>query len=645
MLLLLVASPAADARGLRTRPYRVGGAITLDTNLLSASGASAWAINQFLASTTSLPPLGPAFVDAESTYGVNARFLLAAAMQESGWGTSDIARIKHNLFGYNAFDRDPYRYASAYRTFEANIEATARFIRDFYLTPGGRWWGGAPTLRAMQQHWSSSHQWGVSVSRLANSIALPTIRGRSFDFASPAVGDQLYAGGDATVELSWSGGSVPSGAEFEATWIPVALDVDTPQTASAMQVAAPTAIEASPGTTVPPQATGEATPAAAVPNLVVSRSALTVAATRRASSPRSVTLSVPGPGQSGIYTLKIDLRDTGGSVLPAAQRVAIPSEAVHVLSNLAVSVAISPSPDGNGATVRLTNTGREAIPASTTISGHVPDSVLPGQPAPVAAPTVVSVTAVSSPVVEGPVPLLSAALASDLAPGASVEFAVSGVTQLTGRTVNWLSVNVRALGSPSLLASYTPVGVWLNGRSGAATAAMTTPSAAWYAAPPTAPAAPAALAPVSMPEALVQPAPPSPPAATPQPSSAPGHVTRAYSEHSSAVTYNGRWGSASGDYVGGGVAYATTPGATAVFSFTGTSVSWLGPVGPTRGAALVLVDGQVVAHVNLWHSTFVARNVLFHQTFKTAGHHTVTVKVLPAPGHPCVAIDGFVVRT
>ena len=161
-LLMTLVVPTADARVPRATRYHVGGPINLDTNLLSTSGVSAWAIDEYLKATTSLPALGTAFVARRAGYGVNARFLLAAALHESGWGTSYIARVKHNLFGYNAYDRDPFRYASAYATYAANIDATARFIKDWYLTPGGRWWGGQPTLRSMQQFWSSSHSWGTA---------------------------------------------------------------------------------------------------------------------------------------------------------------------------------------------------------------------------------------------------------------------------------------------------------------------------------------------------------------------------------------------------------------------------------------------------------------------------------------------------
>jgi hypothetical protein len=97
--------------------------------------------------------------------------------------------------------------------------------------------------------------------------------------------------------------------------------------------------------------------------------------------------------------------------------------------------------------------------------------------------------------------------------------------------------------------------------------------------------------------------------------------------------------------MGGGVAWSTTPGATATFTFTGRNVQWIGPVGPTRGRALVRIDGKAVATVSMHSSSFDARRVLFARRFKASGRHTLTITVLRSPGHPYVAIDGFVVRT
>ena len=640
MLLLSLAVSTADARVPRATHYRVGGAITLDTNLLSTSGTSAWAINEYLASKTSLPPLGAAFIEAEQEYGVNARFLVAAAMHESAWGTSYIARVKHNLFGYNAYDRDPFRYASAYRTFEANIDATAKFIKTFYLTPGGRWWGGAPTLRSMQQFWSSSHHWGVNVSQIASSIRLPSIEGRELEFSEPVVEGQLHGGDRTTVSLSWSGGSIPAGVDFVASWVPVELDADAIAAAAAVAVpASPFLVPAGTATTT----TESPSPA---------RPAITVAAARQRSTSRSVTLSLLAPSQPGIYTLHVDMRDAGRSLLPAAQRVAIPSVGARVWGDMAVSANLVPAPDGDGALVQITNTGRTTILAATT-----QEATGASEPGPQAISSVVTVTAAASNAFDGaPVLILSQPLASDLQPGDTAVFSVSGITAATGRATNWLSANLSVLGDPALLAAYAPVGAWLSGASDASTSGGPMQLAVPYEGLPTSSASPspsASPAPpvlaMPVPSARPTPAPKAAPEATPiptpKPTAAPKHVTRTYGEHSGAITYHGSWGNASGNYVGGSAAYSTVAGSTATLSFTGTSVSWIGPLGPTRGAALVLLDGKAVARVSLWRSSFVAQAILFKRTFKTAAHHALTIKVLSDPGHPYVAIDEFVVRT
>jgi hypothetical protein len=444
LLLVGLAVPTVDAHVPGARHYRVGGAISLDTNLLSTSGASAWAINEYLASTTSLPPLGKAFIAAEGKYGVNARFLVAAAMHESAWGTSYIARAKHNLFGYNAFDRDPARYASVYGTYAANINATARFIKDFYLTPGGRWWGGAATLRSMQRFWSSSHSWGVNVSHLAGSIHLDTITGRVVEFAAPLVGGGLHGGDVIPVQLTWAGGPIPAGVEFVAQWVPVELDVDA---------------ELSRVTTVETGAVD------GVVNASPTNPTITTAAPRSRTLARSTTITVTAPRQPGRYLLQVDMRDTGGGPLPAAQRVHIPSVAVRVWGDRAVSVDLEPSLDGTGAIVRITNTGRVAIPA---ISSHRESTARDPEAGP--SFSVVTVTASSGGAADiAPAILLSAPLGAAIQPGASMIVEIPGITAATGRSMNWLSVSLSILGDPNALAAYLPFGAWLSDTGQAAT--------------------------------------------------------------------------------------------------------------------------------------------------------------------------------
>ena len=455
MLMVSVVVPSVDARVPRAKPYHAGRPITLDTNLLSTSGVPAWAIDEYLKAATPLPRLGAAFVDAEKKYGINARFLLAAAMHESRWGRSYIAQAKHNLFGYNAYDRDPVRFASAYATFAANIDDTARFIKDRYLTPGGRWWGGQPTLRSMQQFWSSSHSWGVNVSRIATSIHLDSIAGRKIVFAAPIMSGTPHPGERASVDLTWVGGAVPPGVEFVATWEAIALDSDVstiPASGAATNDAG--AIDATAQSVDPV----DPSPAAPGPNAADANRATTVAARRVGAGTRRIALTVATPVSPGSYRLDLEMRDVGGRPLRAAERVDIPSVEVRVWGDRAVSYDLEPSPDGDGVVVQITNTGRTTIPAAlphiSTASRDLEAEV---------AHSFVTVTASSSDVADpAPLPLITSPLVADLLPGATVSLDVTGIEAMTGRSTNWLAVNLIVLGDSTWLAPNSPAGAWFS---------------------------------------------------------------------------------------------------------------------------------------------------------------------------------------
>ncbi len=59
---------------------------------------------------------GLTFIDAQNKYGVNAVISFTTAIGESGWGTSDLAKTKNNLFGHNAYDSSVMDSASGYKT-------------------------------------------------------------------------------------------------------------------------------------------------------------------------------------------------------------------------------------------------------------------------------------------------------------------------------------------------------------------------------------------------------------------------------------------------------------------------------------------------------------------------------------------------
>lgn len=95
-----------------------------------------------------------AFVDAENNYGISSVYLLAHACVESAWATELIA--PNNLYGFNADDANPSGDASSFTSQAACIDFVAKFLKQFYLTPGGRYYVG-PTLHDVFVHYSSSH--------------------------------------------------------------------------------------------------------------------------------------------------------------------------------------------------------------------------------------------------------------------------------------------------------------------------------------------------------------------------------------------------------------------------------------------------------------------------------------------------------
>jgi hypothetical protein len=142
---------------------------------------------------------------------------------------------------------------------------------------------------------------------------------------------------------------------------------------------------------------------------------------------------------------------------------------------------------------------------------------------------------------------------------------------------------------------------------------------------------------------------PPKPTATPTPPSevpAVAATTKRYQDTNGAIKWTGFWSTAQYHaYAGDSVRYATTRGAGATLTFRGSSVTWIGPVGPTRGRARVYVDGQYVRTVDLRSSSFMARRALFTTSWSKAGSHTLRIVVMGTPGRPYVAIDEFRVRS
>jgi hypothetical protein len=98
----------------------------------------------------------------------------------------------------------------------------------------------------------------------------------------------------------------------------------------------------------------------------------------------------------------------------------------------------------------------------------------------------------------------------------------------------------------------------------------------------------------------------------------------------------------------GSGAYINSAGAQATFSFTGTSVKWVGARGPWGGIARVFLDGALVAGaVDTYASAeqFQQNAILFSAQGLAAGSHSLMIEVTgtknAASTDTIVAVDAF----
>jgi hypothetical protein len=119
---------------------------------------------------------------------------------------------------------------------------------------------------------------------------------------------------------------------------------------------------------------------------------------------------------------------------------------------------------------------------------------------------------------------------------------------------------------------------------------------------------------------------------------------RSYQEANSAIVYTGGWrGAPYPAYAGRNARWTNEIGTTATFTFTGRTVAWFGPSGPTRGRAKVFIDGHLVRTVDLYARHFRPNTRIFGTRFAEAGTHTLVIEVVATKGRSTVAIDQFVV--
>lgn len=114
-----------------------------------------------------------AFYNAEKKYNINGIFLASIAIHESGWGSSQIANDKYNLFGYGSYDTTPYESSFEFTSYSEGIETVAKSLVKYYLNPSGTkiydnetaaaWYYNGPTLKGVNTRYASDENWHSKV--------------------------------------------------------------------------------------------------------------------------------------------------------------------------------------------------------------------------------------------------------------------------------------------------------------------------------------------------------------------------------------------------------------------------------------------------------------------------------------------------
>ena len=113
------------------------------------------------------------FYYIEDEYNINGMFVAAIGIHESAWGTSQIAKDKHNLFGYGSYDETPYESSFEFGTYEECIETVAKSLVKYYINPSGTkiydgetaaaWYYNGPTLKGINTRYATDPDWHTKV--------------------------------------------------------------------------------------------------------------------------------------------------------------------------------------------------------------------------------------------------------------------------------------------------------------------------------------------------------------------------------------------------------------------------------------------------------------------------------------------------
>ena len=145
---------------------------TINSNLKEFVEVDPAKLEKFLAQDSEhlLMKLGFTATKVGKLFNVNPLYIVAHAILESAWGTSNLAKLKNNLFGYGASDDAPFEKAFKFPTQECCVVFVMYKVVTNYLTPAGKFWGDEPSLWGMNKMYASDKGWADKICKIMNNI-------------------------------------------------------------------------------------------------------------------------------------------------------------------------------------------------------------------------------------------------------------------------------------------------------------------------------------------------------------------------------------------------------------------------------------------------------------------------------------------
>ena len=114
------------------------------------------------------------FVEAEQAYGINAFVLAAIVAEESGWGTSELAKSQNNLTGFAVYNSKTR--GSSFSSGGESIMLTAKLLKENYLTPNANNYHGR-SIQAVNKDYclneagtKTDYNWSRNIDSIANDL-------------------------------------------------------------------------------------------------------------------------------------------------------------------------------------------------------------------------------------------------------------------------------------------------------------------------------------------------------------------------------------------------------------------------------------------------------------------------------------------